>query len=150
MRILIPLIDSANLLAAVRYTIREFRVGEPLEVHLLHVRSRVSLPRRADDALRLARALLERFHVSCTVHSETGDRARTILAYARRLDVERIVLGTARHWSVTRLAEDSVVEKVMHSAPVPVSVVAGRSVSPLERYALPAGAAGLAALLLTE
>jgi hypothetical protein len=31
-----------------------------------------------------------------------------------------------------------------------VTVVAGRSVSPLERYALPAGAAGIAALLLTE
>lgn len=84
------------------------------------------------------------------MHSETGDRARAILAFARRLNVDRIVLGTARHWSVTRLAEDSVVEKVMDGAPVPVTVVAGRSVSPLERYALPAGAAGIAALLLTE
>ena len=150
MRILIPVVDSMNLLAAVRHVLREFRVGEPLEVHLLHVRSRFSLPRKADKALQPARALLERFHVPCNVHLETGDKAQTILGMARRLNVDRIVLGTARHWSATRLAEDSVIEKVMGSAPVPVIVVAGRSVSPLERYALPAGLVGLAALLLTE
>lgn len=144
MRILIPVIDSANLLAAVRYAIREFRVGEPLEVHLLHVGSL----RKADRTLQPARELLEKFHVPYSVHLETGDKARTIIGVARRLSVDRIVLGTARQWSATRLAEDGVVGKVMDGAPVPVSVIEGRSVSPLERYAFPAAAAGLAALLL--
>ncbi len=150
MRILIPLVDSSNLLAAVRYAMREHRIAEPLEVHLLHVRPRFSLSRRADRALQSARALLERFHVPCTVHLETGDRTRSIIDLARRLGVERIVLGTAPQWSATRLAEDSLIRKVMDNAPVRVSVVPGRSVSPLERCALPAGVAALAALLLTE
>ncbi len=140
MRILIPVVDSANLLAAVRHAIREYRVGEPLEVHLLHARS--------DKALQRARELLEKFHVPYSVHRMTGDKARAIIGTARRLDVDRIVLGTARQWSATRLAEDSVIGKVMDGAPVPVSVIEGRSVSPLERYAFPAAAAGIAALLL--
>jgi len=144
MKILIPVIDSANLLAAVRHAIRELRVGEPLEVHLLHVRSL----RRTDKTLQPARELLERFHVRYSVHLETGDKARIIIGMARRLSVDRIVLGAARQWSATRLAEDSVIEKVMDQAPVPVTVVSGRSVSPLERYALPAGLAAIAALLL--
>jgi len=144
MRILIPVIDSANLLAAVRHTIREFRIGEPLEVHLLHVGSL----RKADRTLQPARELLETFHVPYSVRLETGDKARIIIGMARRLNADRIVLGTARPWSATRLAEDTVVGKVMDGAPVPVSVIEGRSVSPLERYAFPAAAAGLAALLL--
>lgn len=140
MRILIPVIDSMNLLAAVRHAIREFRVGEPLEVHLLQM--------RPDKALEAARQLLERFHVPCSVHLETGDKARTIIRMACLLNVDRIVLGAARPWSATRLAEDSVIEKVMDEAPAPVSLIEGRSVSRLERYAVPAGVAGLAALLL--
>ena len=144
MNILIPVIDSANLPAAVRYAIREFRVAEPLEVHLLHVRPF----RNADSTLQPARELLEKFHVPYSVHLETGDKARTIIGEARRLNVDRIVLGIARQWSATRLAEDSVIRKVMDGAPVPVSLIEGRSVSPLERYAFPAAAAGIAALLL--
>jgi nucleotide-binding universal stress UspA family protein len=150
MRVLVPLLDSANFLPAVKYAVRELRVGEPLEVHLLHVPSRFSPRRHADEALVSAQALLERFHVACTVHSKTGGTAQVILDFARVLDVDRIVLGAARQWSATRLAQDSVIEKLLDSASARVILLAGRSVSPLERYALPAGAAGLAALLLTE
>ena len=159
MLILIPVVDSVSLLPAVRHVIREFLNGERLEVHLLHVRSPSWLSvtgyltgarrdavhqRAADKALAPARALLKRFHIRYTVHVEAGDKARTIDAVARRIKADRIVLGTARHGSATRLAEDSVIQKVLDSAPVPVTLVAGRSVSRVERYGV---AAGLSATL---
>jgi nucleotide-binding universal stress UspA family protein len=154
MLILIPVVDKVNFMPAVRHTIREFMSGERMEVHLLHVRSPFFLSaaaylkgkkqdafhrETADKTLQPARALLERFHIPYTVHLESGDRARAIDAVARRLKVDRIVLGTARPWSATRLAEDAVVQKVLDRAPAPVSIVAGKSVSRLERYGVAAG-----------
>jgi nucleotide-binding universal stress UspA family protein len=160
MLILIPVVDSVNSLPAVRHVIREFLSGERMEVHLLHVcspwflsvaaclrgKGRDALHREAaDKALGPARGLLERCHIPYTVHLETGRKVQVIYATARRAKVDRIVLGTARPWSATRLAEDSVVQKLLDSAPVPVTVVAGKSVSRLERYGV---AAGLGATLL--
>jgi nucleotide-binding universal stress UspA family protein len=154
MRVLIPVIDSVNSLPAVRNVARDFLSGERFEVHLLHVRApfwlsvrsylagkpRSSVHRRiAQQALQPARALLERFHVPYTVHLKAGDKAKIIEAAARNLAVDRIVLGTARHWSATRLTEDAVIQKVLDTAPVPVTVVAGKAASRLERYGIAAG-----------
>jgi len=148
MRILVPDVDSVNSLPAVRYLVREFLGGDRFEVHLLFVRSRVRRA-EAEQALEPARALLAGCHIPHTVHVEAGDKARTIRAVARRVDADRIVLGAARRWSATRLGEDSVIQALLEAAPVPVTLVSGNSVSPVERYAVPAGLAGLAALLLT-
>jgi nucleotide-binding universal stress UspA family protein len=165
MLILIPVVDSVNFLPAVRHVIREFLSGERMEVHLLHVRSPLFLSvaagltgkgrdafhrAAADKALKPARGLLERFHIPYTVHLETGRKVQVIDATARRAKVDRIVLGTARPWSATRLAEDSVVQKLLDSAPVPVTVVAGKSVSRLERYGVAAGLGATLLLLLSS
>jgi hypothetical protein len=67
---------------------------------------------------------------------------------ARRLRCDRIVLGTARKNSLTRMVEASVTNKVLDLTSVPVEVVVGDSVSRLERYGIPAGiGAGIGALL---
>src|SRR5262245_63963178 len=42
-RILIPILDSSNLMPAIRHVVEEFMRGERMEVHLLHVRSPLSL-----------------------------------------------------------------------------------------------------------
>jgi nucleotide-binding universal stress UspA family protein len=141
MRVLVPVLDSVNYLPAVRYLVREFLNGERFEVHLLDVRKR-------KKDLQSARGLLERFHVPCSLHARSGDQARIIDAFARRLWVSRIVLGTARPWSLTRLAEEAVIDKVRASARVPVTVVAGKSASPLERYGVAAGLGAMLGLLL--
>ena len=65
-----------------------------------------------------------------------------------RLGVDRIVLGTARKNSLTRLLEDSVTHRVLESTPVPVEVIAGDAVSRWERWGLPAGVVGAGGLLL--
>lgn len=164
LRILIPVLDSLNALPAVRHTAREFRHGERVEVHLLHVRTLVSLEiarwvagidavpshrEAAEKVLAPVRTLLDTLHIRYVVHLEEGDKAPVIVAIAGRLKVDRIVLGAARDRSLTRYVEDSVIDKVIDFAPVPVDLVAGKSVSPLERFGVPTGlGAGLGLLAL--
>jgi nucleotide-binding universal stress UspA family protein len=78
---------------------------------------------------------------------ELGDAAQAIDRVARRLHVDRIVMGTARKNSLTRTIEDSVTNRVVELAQVPVEVIAGESVSRLERIGIPAGI-GVALVLL--
>jgi K+-sensing histidine kinase KdpD len=68
-----------------------------------------------------------------------GDRADEICRAAQQLQCHHIVMGTARKNSLTRMLEDSVTHKVLENASVPVAVVAGREVSRLERWGVPAG-----------
>ena len=140
MRILIPDVDAVNSLPAVRYAIREFLSGERFEVHLLYLRSQAALPP--------ARALLERFHVPYQVHRESGNKVHAIRAAARRVRADRIVMGTARRWSATRLSEDAVIHRLLNNAPAPVTLVAGRSVSLVERYGVAAGLGATLGLIL--
>ena len=50
--------------------------------------------------------------------------------------------------SLTRMLEDSTTNKVLEQTTVPVVVIAGESISKLERYGLPAGLGGVIALLV--
>jgi nucleotide-binding universal stress UspA family protein len=81
-------------------------------------------------------------------HRAIGARAEQICRAARLLDAQRIVMGTARKNSITRMLEDSVTHKVLETTPVPVEVIAGDAVSKWERWGLPAGALGLGGLLI--
>ena len=136
MKTLIPVLDGANFLPAVRYVVREFLNGERVELHLLHIRSAFSL---ASNGLKPGLALLERFRIPYLVHLEVGDKATAIDAVARRVGAHRIVLGTARSGSVTGMAQSSTINKVLDNASVPVILVSGKSVSRLERYGIAAG-----------
>ena len=129
MKILVPDIDAANSLPAVRCLVRRFVSGERFEVHLLYVRGAID-PAAADQALLPARALLDRFHVPYTAHLAAGDPVRTIRNVARLLEAGRIMMGTARAWSVARMREDSVIEELLETAPIPVSLVSRKPVSP--------------------
>ncbi|MBI4291816.1 MAG: universal stress protein [Betaproteobacteria bacterium] len=159
-RILIPVLDSVNSGPAVRHVIDEFLHGELMEVQLLHLPAsptyRVAhwlLGKNggaADKALQSARDLLERVHVPCAVHSGSGNKALAINAAAQRLKTDRIVLGTARHWSATRMTEDSVIQEVLDTAPVPVTLVAGKAVSRVEQYGVAAGLGATLWLILVE
>lgn len=149
MRILIPDFDSVNALPAARYAASAFVRGERFRVHLLYVRKVLERP-AADRALAPARDLLDKLHVPCTVHVEqAADRAQAIRRMARRIAADRIVLGTARSWSLTRMSEDALIQELLDTAPAPVSVVAGKSVSPLERYGVAAGLGATLALMLS-
>jgi nucleotide-binding universal stress UspA family protein len=151
MRILIPAVDSVNAWPAVTHAAREFLGGERFDVHLLYVRSPwspfASRP-SAERALQPARALLERLHIRHWLHVRVGDKSHEIHDAARRLRADRIVLGTARHWSATRLSEDAVIRRVLEGASVPVTIVSGKSVSPVERFGIAAGLGATFGLIL--
>jgi YjbE family integral membrane protein len=153
-KVLIPVDDSEYSLQAVRHVARGVFAGRNAEVHLLQVRTpfsrhisqfagrknRDSLHRElAEKALKPARNLLHKHGIAHAVHIEVGEIAETIDRAAQRLHVDKIVMGTARKNSLTRLLHDSVTNGVLEIARVPVEVVAGGKVSRLEKYGVPAG-----------
>jgi YjbE family integral membrane protein len=161
-KLLIPIDGSPNSLKAVQHVMNQFLANPSMEVHLLHVRTPFSrhiarfLNRRdlaafhrdeADKALRPARAMLDHCRVPYAHHVEFGDKAAIIANVARRLHVDQIVMGTARKNSFTRMVEDSVTNKVLELAQMPVEVIAGDSVSTFERYGVPVGIGAALALL---
>ena len=162
-KVLLPVDGSQNSLRAVRHAANRFLSTRDVEVHLLHVRhpfsqhiarfvtqrDRVAYHReQAQRALAPASELLARFGVPHLDHVELGERAETIVGVARRIGASEIIMGTARKNSLTRILEDSVTYEVLESSPVPVEIVAGTAVSPLERYGVPAGVGAIVAFVL--
>lgn len=164
LKVLVPVDGSPNALLAVRHVIDAFAKKRDFEVHVLNVQppfsrhiarfaskvNRNSYHReQAEKVLGPIRDLLDSYSIPHAVHIRLGPKAETIAEEARRLHCDRIVLGTARKNSITRMVEASVTNRVLDLTTVPVSVVVGDSVSRLERYGIPAGiGAGLGALLL--
>jgi nucleotide-binding universal stress UspA family protein len=95
---------------------------------------------RAEAALAGARDLLQQAGVPFTSHWASGERVQAICDTAQRLGAHHIVLGSARHRSITRMFEDTVTSRLLDTSPVPVEVVAGGAVSGWERWGLPTGA----------
>lgn len=154
MKVLIPVDGSPNTRHALQRVVEEFVRNPGMEVHLLNIQPTFSrhiarfVKRRnlsawqqdeAQRALRPAKQWLAKQSVPCTVHVATGSKADLIAETAERLQCDHIVMGTARKNSLTRMLQDSVTNKVLELTRVPVEVVAGASVSMLERFGLPAG-----------
>jgi YjbE family integral membrane protein len=155
LKVVVPVDGSANALRALRHVVSRHLDGQPQEVHLVHVRTpfsqhvarfsgrrdRESYHRdAAARAMKSARALLEQHGVPYAAHVELGDRAEMINRAAKQLGADRIVMGTARKNSLTRIVEDSVTSRVLDGAQVPVEVIAGDAVSVLERIGVPTAA----------
>jgi nucleotide-binding universal stress UspA family protein len=152
MKILLPVDGSRAAFAAVLHVEELARSGLPLEVLLLHVQpvfhrhiAQFS-SRAARDALRAersawalapAREALERARVRFEVVIERGPVAERIAAVAKRERVDEIVMGAGCH------------DDVMKRTGVPVTVLGYGRANRFERYAVPAGIAGLATLLLS-
>jgi YjbE family integral membrane protein len=163
-KVLVPVDGSRNALHAVRHVIDEFAKKPDFEVHVLNVQApfsrhiarfvskndRDSYHRdQAEHVLGPIRKMLDDFRVPYATHTRLGHKAEMIAEEARRLRCDRIVLGTARKNSLTRMVEASVTNRVLDLTSVPVEIVVGDSVSKLERYGIPAGiGAGIGALLL--
>ena len=162
-RILIPVDGTRNAELAVRHVIAGFMNNSAKEVHLLNVQPPFSrhvaqfASRRnrdgwhhdqAEKALAPARKLLEQHGVPHAASYKLGEKAKVIVDEARRLRCDQIVMGTARRNSLTRMLQDSTTAKVLEHTSVPVEVIAGDTVSRLERWGLPAGVGTALARLL--
>ncbi len=154
LKVLVPFDGSADSKYGVRHVVSEFMKNGDLEAHVLNVqppfsrhvsrfasrRSRIEFHQeQAERALKPARQALDGAAIPYTVHAEVGDKADCIADAARRLDCDRIVMGTSRKSALLRLLEGSVTDKVIERTTVPVEVIAGDAVSSLERVGIPAG-----------
>lgn len=160
--LLLPCDGTPNSLLAVRHTVDAFRRGDVALVHLLNVQPpfsayvsrHVSQELRADfrreragEALAEARRLLGAAGVPHRVHAEVGDKACCIADAARRLHCDRIVIGTARKSALVRAVGNSLVNRLLERASVPIEVIGGAPASAFERVGIPAGVGTGLALL---
>src|SRR6185503_3184612 len=140
------------------------RSGVEIEVLLLNVqprfhrhiaqftsRSARDLLRQERSQLAMARAIqaLSLARLRFRAFTELGRTAERIAAVAEREQVDEIMMGVGRHPGWLRWLNPSIAQGAMARTDIPVSVLARGRAGLLERYAVPAGVAGLAALLLT-
>jgi YjbE family integral membrane protein len=162
-KILVPVDGTSNSLAALQHVVNRYLAAHDVDVHLLHVRQPFSeLVARfssrgnresyhweaAQKALAPARELLDGRGVPHTDHVELGNKAETIDRIASELGAAKIVMGTARKNSLTRLIEDSVTHRVLEITKLPVEVVVGPAVSKFEFAGISAAVAALLALFV--
>ena len=165
MKVLVPVDSSTAALAPIAHLQALARSGVALEVLVLNVQPRFHrhisqfTTRRAREALReersriaMARAIeaLSRTRLPFRVFSEVGAPAERIAAVAMRERVDEVMMGVGRHPGWLRWLNPSIAQGVMARTDIPVSVLSRGRPGLLERFALPAGAAGLAVLLIAE
>jgi nucleotide-binding universal stress UspA family protein len=166
MRYLVPVNSSKAALVPIDHLVVANRKGLKVEAVLLNVQRpfnrRVSrFTRKSDrDALRAERSRavmataiehLSRAGVSFRALTEVGSPAERIAAVAESQKVDEILMGVGRHLQWLRWLYPSMPQAVVAHTDVPVAVMARGKVSPLERYLIFAGfagMAGIAALLL--
>jgi nucleotide-binding universal stress UspA family protein len=163
MKILIPVDASEAALAPLSYVDSLARAGVPLEVLVVNVQPRFHrhvaqfTSRAARDALRAERSrdamarvieALALKNIPFRAFTEVGSPAERIAAIAERERVDEVMMGVGRHPAWLRWVNPSIAQAVMERTDIPVTVLARGQAGAFERYALPAGVAGLAALLL--
>ena len=163
MRVLIPVDSSSAALAPIAHLETLASSGVDVEVLVLNVQPRFHrhvsqfTSRSARESLRqersraaMARAIeaLSRTRLPFRVLSEVGYPAERIAAVAERERVDEVMMGIGRHPGWLRWLNPSIAQGVMARTDIPVTVFARGQAGIFERYAVPAGVAGLAALLL--
>ena len=138
LRILVPTDGSDPARRATQHVLDLAARGLLLEVHLLNVQPAVlgvaaSLVSHGDlesyhrdegmKALAQSLRLVEAAGLTPHAHVGVGDPGETVLAFARRLNCQQIVMGTRGHGAVTGLLLGSVARHVVGEAGVPVTLL---------------------------
>src|SRR5262245_13475468 len=163
MRYLIPVVSSEAALAPIDHLEQAARRGASIEAVIMNVQPRLNrhisrFTRKADrEALRLERSraamsgAIERLVRAGIPHralTEVGAPSERIAAVAESEDVDEILMGVGRHPRWLRWLNPSIAQGVIARTDIPVAVMARGEAGPFERYLVPVGIAGLAALLL--
>jgi len=163
MKYLIPVDSSRASLAPIEHLEAAGRRGAGIEAVVLNVQPRMhryiaQFTRRADrDALRAERSRaamaaaierLSRAGVPFRALTELGSPAERIAAVAQAERVDEILMGVGRHLRWLRWLNPSIAQSVVARTDIPVAVMARGKQSAFERYAVPAGVVGLAALFI--
>jgi nucleotide-binding universal stress UspA family protein len=162
MKILMPVDASTAALAPLAF-IRNLMRSTPVEVLVLNVQPRFHRhvsqwtskgareelrAERSREAMAKAIEELSLAGIPFRAVSETGVPAERIAAVAEREAIDEIMMGVGRHPAWLRWVNPSIAQGVMERTDIPVTVFARGQAGAFERYAVPAGVAGLAALLL--
>ena len=163
MKVLVPVDGSKAALASLLHIGSLAQSGVPMEALILNVQPRFHrhlsryTSRAARDSLRAERSAaamapaieaLARLRIPFRAVAEVGGIADRIAAVAERERVDEIVIGTGRHPQWLRWLNPSIAQAVMERTDIPVTVLARGRIGAFERYAVPAGVAGIAALLI--
>ena len=136
---LVPIDGSPAALRALAHALHELRNRPDVQIHLLNVQAplvtpwpgKLVSPDMIDAELRgeggqvlaQAEAMAQTAGVACVPHVSIGAVAAEITAYAAKHGCDAIVMGTHGRGAVAGLVMGSVAQKVVHLAPVPVTLV---------------------------
>jgi len=161
--ILIPVDGSKNSDMAVKHAARTYGQDPNVHFHLCNVQptlyrhigkflSKQTInewhAERASQAAASASSYLEKQGLSFSFTYVCGDKGNAIRDEAIRLKCDRIVIGTSKQNSLSRLFENSTTAKLLEISDIPVEVVTGSSLPALERWGIPALGAGAATALM--
>jgi nucleotide-binding universal stress UspA family protein len=153
--VLIPINDTQESQAAVKRFVDQLSGAQDLCVHLVHIVPRFNrhigrfisraarermLKDRLDASVKPAIRLLQTAGVRFEVHDSVAtDVTQEIIALAKSLHCELIVVGSRRKTNLLRAMSNSVTGRLLAEAPMPVEVVLSGQASVFERVGLPAG-----------
>jgi nucleotide-binding universal stress UspA family protein len=136
--ILLPTDDSPAALKAVEHVIALVKAGTAVDVHLLNVQLPVrgaaaSLVGQAElndfhreegtKALAGARTRLEAAGITPKLHIGVGDPGETIVAFADKLGVQHVVMGTRGFGTAAGFLLGSAAQQVVSEAKWPVTLL---------------------------
>lgn len=162
-KILIPVDESVNSLIALKHAVQIYGKDPEAHFHLCNVQPKLYRhiskflnkktinewqAERAKQAVNSAAKFLERAGVNFSFTYVAGDKGEILLDEAQRLGCKRIVIGTAKKNTLSRLFENSTTAKLLEISDIPVEVVTGKSISTLERWGIPVLGAGAATALM--
>lgn len=161
--ILIPVDGSKNSDLAVKHAVKTYGNSSQVHFHLCNVQptlyrhigkylSKQDInewhAERAKQAVKVAGEYLEKNGVNYSFTYVTGEKGAALLEEANRLNCDRIILGTHKKNSLSRLFENSTTARLLEISDLPVEVVTGESLPTLERWGIPALGVGAATALM--
>lgn len=162
-KVLIPVDGSSNALLALKHAVKIYGKDAHTEIHICNVQPKIYRhigkffskgdiqewqTERAKQAAKSAADYLENAGVSFSFTYVTGDKGEALRDEAQRLGCSRIVIGSAKKNTLSRLFENSTTAKLLEISDIPVEVITGKSIPALERWGIPVIGAGAATALV--
>lgn len=152
-KILIPVDGSKNSDLAIKYAVKVYGSDPNTHFHICNVQPKLYRHiakflskqdinswhvQRAQLAANSASQYLEKSAVNFSFTYVSGDKGVALSDEASRLGCSRIVIGTHKKNSLSRLFENSTTAQLLEISDVPVEVVTGKTLPVLERWGIPA------------
>lgn len=162
-KILIPVDGSKNSEMAVKHAVRTYGQDPDTHFHLCNVQLSLHkhigkfLSKKTINEWHAERAVLAAASASSYLEAQSlnfsfsyvsGDKGIAIYDEAIRLGCNRIIVGTSKKNTLSRLFENSTTAKLLEISDIPVEVVTGKTLPAIERWGIPALGAGAATALM--